>query len=113
MLNKVVTSNGQQVESRTPSGLVPSIPLKEKTRESLEFLRECESITVDPHKSGYLQYPAGGLLYRNGRMRYLVTWTSPVIARAGEENIGVYGVEGRFVPISLPDYDIQSLMTAP
>jgi hypothetical protein len=31
-------------------------------------------------------------------MRYLVTWTSPVVYRAGEggqvESMGVYGVEG-------------------
>jgi hypothetical protein len=29
-------------------------------------------------------------------MRYLITWTSPIVFRAGDaaENIGVYGVEG-------------------
>jgi glutamate/tyrosine decarboxylase-like PLP-dependent enzyme len=76
---------------------VPSMPLKPSTRDSLLHLRDCETITVDPHKSGYIQYPAGGLLYRDGRMRYLVTWTSPVVFRNDEESMGVYGVEGRFV----------------
>jgi hypothetical protein len=27
------------------------------------------SITLDPHKSGFCPYPAGGLLYRNGNIR--------------------------------------------
>ncbi|KAE9396101.1 PLP-dependent transferase [Gymnopus androsaceus JB14] len=73
---------------------VPSIALKPKTKESLQNLHECDLITVDPHKSGYIQYPAGGLLYRDQRMRYLITWTSPVVNRQGEESIGVYGIEG-------------------
>ena len=47
-------------------------------------------------RSGYCPYPAGGLCYRDGRMRYLVTWTSPIVFREADqaENIGVYGVEG-------------------
>lgn len=73
---------------------VPSIALKEETQANLRNLRYADSITVDPHKSGYIQYPAGGLLYRDERMRYLITWTSPYIERAGEENIGTYGLEG-------------------
>lgn len=76
---------------------VPIMSLKQETKDSLHHLRYCETITVDPHKSGYIQYPAGGLLYRDGRMRYLITWTSPVVFREGEESMGVYGVEGRFV----------------
>jgi glutamate/tyrosine decarboxylase-like PLP-dependent enzyme len=87
--------------SKTPSGFVPSVPLKPSTCDGLLHLRYCDSITVDPHKSGYIQYPAGGLLYRDARMRYLVTWTSPVVFRKDEESIGVYGVEGRFGWINL------------
>ncbi|KAF5380319.1 hypothetical protein D9757_007949 [Collybiopsis confluens] len=74
---------------------VPIVPLKPETKESINHLQYCDSITIDPHKSGYIQYPAGGLLYRDDRMRYLVTWTSPIVYRDDElESIGVYGVEG-------------------
>ncbi|KAJ8515142.1 hypothetical protein ONZ45_g7400 [Pleurotus djamor] len=73
---------------------IPALPLKASTIRSLVHLRYCDSITVDPHKSGYIQYPAGGLLYRDNRMRYLVTWTSPIVYRNDTESIGVYGVEG-------------------
>ncbi|KAK1241162.1 hypothetical protein MKX08_001136 [Trichoderma sp. CBMAI-0020] len=46
--------------------------------------------------SGYVNYPAGGLCYRDLRMRNLITWTSPYIFREGDANksMGVYGVEG-------------------
>ncbi|KKY21241.1 putative pyridoxal-dependent decarboxylase domain protein [Diplodia seriata] len=58
-------------------GFVPDSSLRKDTQEDLWWLRQADSITLDPHKSGYVPYPAGGLAYRDGRMRYLITWTSP------------------------------------
>ena len=58
-------------------------------------MRYADSITVDPHKSGYILYPSGGLCYRDGRMRFLLTWTAPVLSRGSVTSIGIYGVEGR------------------
>ena len=83
-------------EKGSEAGFVPDASLRAKTQEELFMLRYCDSITVDPHKSAYVPYPAGGLCYRDGRMRYLVTWTSPYISR-GETtatSIGVFGIEG-------------------
>ena len=40
-------------------------------------LGRADSITVDPHKGGYIPYPAGGLCYRNSAMRNLVSFTAP------------------------------------
>lgn len=57
-------------------------------------LKEADSITVDPHKAGYIPQLAGSLCYRDGRMRFLVTWTSPYLTQGSMENIDVYGVEG-------------------
>lgn len=53
-------------------------------------------IDTNYHRSGYINYPAGGLCYRDGRMRYLLTWTSPIVFHDGDEHgsMGVYGVEG-------------------
>ncbi|KAL9032331.1 MAG: hypothetical protein Q9214_008014, partial [Letrouitia sp. 1 TL-2023] len=75
---------------------VPIQALQPYTKEQLEAYPRADSITIDPHKSGYVPYPAGGLCYRDGRMRYLITWTSPVVFHAGDDvgSIGVYGVEG-------------------
>jgi glutamate/tyrosine decarboxylase-like PLP-dependent enzyme len=58
-------------------------------------IRLADSITIDPHKTGLIPYPAGGLCYRNGSMRNFVTLTAPVVFRGDSDpNIGVYGIEG-------------------
>ncbi|KAI1494277.1 pyridoxal-dependent decarboxylase domain protein [Biscogniauxia mediterranea] len=74
--------------------LVPDATLRAETQEHLCLLRFADSITVDPHKAGYIPYPAGGLCYRDGRMRFLVTWTSPYLSGGSVSSIGIYGVEG-------------------
>ncbi|KAK6515221.1 hypothetical protein TWF506_007564 [Arthrobotrys conoides] len=76
------------------TGFVPRQALNPYTVEQLESFGEADSITIDPHKSGLCSYPAGGLCYRDGRLRLLVTWQSPVIYRSGDQSIGIYGVEG-------------------
>lgn len=73
---------------------VPSLALREDTLTDFLALKDADSITVDPHKAGYIPYPAGALTYRDGRMRFLVTWTSPYLTQGSLESIGVYGVEG-------------------
>jgi hypothetical protein len=61
----------------------------------LSALGEADSITVDPHKSGYIPYPAGALCYRNGAMRDMVTFKAPYIVHGDEEPaVGIYGLEG-------------------
>ncbi|KAK4693691.1 hypothetical protein P7C71_g3756, partial [Lecanoromycetidae sp. Uapishka_2] len=91
---------GQEInlpsEKGSGVGFVPDSSLRADTQEDLFMLREVDSITIDPHKAAYIPYPAGGLCYRDGRMRYLVTWTMPCISR-GETtatSIGVFGIEG-------------------
>ena len=83
-------------EKGSGAGFVPDSSLREDTLEDLFMLREADSITVDPHKAAYVPYPAGGLCYRDGRLRYLITWTRPYISGGvvGETSIGVFGVEG-------------------
>ena len=76
-------------------GFVPDATLRAETQKDLYALRYADSVTVDPHKAGYVPYPAGGLCYRDERMKYLVTWTSPYISRDGTmEGVGIFGVEG-------------------
>lgn len=77
---------------------VPSASLRPATVTQLMALQYADSITIDPHKSGYIPYPAGGLCYRDGRMRFLLTWTAPYLNQGDEgTTIGIYGVEGRYV----------------
>jgi len=80
----------------------PALFLNDYAENELRHLRFADSITVDPHKSGYTPFPAGALCYRDSRLRSLVTWTSPVMGSAEEGAIkmGVYGIEGRCVRTS-------------
>ena len=75
-------------------GFVPDAGLRAQTQEDLFALRFADSITVDPHKAGYIQYPAGALCYRDERMRFLVTWAAPYLSRGSTSSIGVFGIEG-------------------
>lgn len=75
----------------------PESYLDPETVQDLYALQHTDSITVDPHKAGYIPYPAGSLVYRDGRMRHLVTWSGPYLSQGSAENIGIYGVEGRYV----------------
>lgn len=58
-------------------------------------LPQANSITVDPHKAGFIPYPAGALCYRNGASRDLVSFKVPVVYHGGiDPTVGVYGIEG-------------------
>jgi hypothetical protein len=76
-----------------------SLELSEHTNKELCSLRHVDSVTLDPHKSDYISYPGGGICYRDGRLRFLVRWTSPVLNTGGDDPgcVGIYGIEGRFV----------------
>ncbi|KAF8962310.1 PLP-dependent transferase [Flammula alnicola] len=89
-------SISSQADDRTPRrAYVPFLALKDHTRRQLEVLHEADSITIDPHKTGYCPFPAGALCYRDSRMRYMVTWSSPYLNQGQNgESIGIYGVEG-------------------
>ncbi|KAL1708932.1 pyridoxal phosphate-dependent transferase [Schizophyllum commune] len=74
---------------------VPSITMRDYCVKQFDALKNADSITVDPHKAGYIPYPAGGLCYQDGRMRYLLTWTAPYLHDDTEgESVGIYGIEG-------------------
>ncbi len=56
---------------------------------------KADSITLDPHKSGFIPYPAGSLCYRNGGMRKLIAFTAPVIVHGDDDpGVGTFGIEG-------------------
>lgn len=60
-----------------------------------EQIPKADSVTLDPHKSGFIPYPAGSLCYRNGAMRDLIAFTSPVVFHGGfDVTVGPYGIEG-------------------
>jgi len=71
-------------------------PMSPYVAEQYKLLPQADSITVDPHKAGYVPYPAGALCYRNSKMRDLVSLSAPVVFHEGksEPTVGIYGIEG-------------------
>lgn len=67
-----------------------------------EALSQCDSISLDPHKLGYLPYPAGSIVYKDHRSRELIRCDAPYInANAQKDNSswntpypGKYTLEG-------------------
>lgn len=53
-----------------------------------------DSITFDPHKTGYVPYTAGGIIYRNYRLRDNLSFSAPYIYTGVEPNNSIYGIEG-------------------
>jgi len=72
------------------------VPLSTYVIDQMKELRNCDSVTVDPHKWGYVPYPAGSLCYRNGKTINLVTFGAPYIGSESGRmmSIGESGVEG-------------------
>ena len=74
---------------------VPIVAMSVYAESQYRALALADSITVDPHKAGYVPYPAGALCYRNSRSRDLISLASPVIYQSrAEPTVGIYGVEG-------------------
>jgi glutamate/tyrosine decarboxylase-like PLP-dependent enzyme len=86
----------------------PALFLNPYTANELRHLRFADSVTMDPHKSGYTPFPAGALCYRDGRLRFMATFKSPVIGPMEEDTMemGVYGLEGRCVR---PSYNLRTM----
>lgn len=94
MLNSNDDSNPVSFKLMNEDAIV-ALPMSNYVTEQYKVLQLSDSITIDPHKSGYVPYPAGGLCYRNSAMRNLVSFTAPVVYHGGvDPTVGVYGVEG-------------------
>ncbi len=73
---------------------VSGVPLSDHSVAQIRALPQADSITIDPHKMGYIQYPAGSLLYRNMKAINLLTFTGAYIGAATDPTVGMFGVEG-------------------
>lgn len=59
-------------------------------------LKECDTVTCDPHKSGFCPYPAGAICYRDKNLNNFLNLTSGVLYYHGDGgvNLGDVGLEG-------------------
>lgn len=59
--------------------------------ESLCALEHTDSVTIDPHKLGFVPYPAGAISIRDGRARELVAVEAPYVFHRGASEWGYIG----------------------
>jgi glutamate/tyrosine decarboxylase-like PLP-dependent enzyme len=85
-----------QTEENRALQRTPALQLSEYVKAQYEAVASADSVTIDPHKAGYVPYPAGGLCYRNSAMRNLVAFLAPEVYHSDEPDacMGVFGVEG-------------------
>ena len=88
---------GDDAPNAAPANVpcVPVLAMSGYVQAQYEALAHADSITVDPHKGGYIPYPAGALCYRNAALRDSISLRAPVVFHSQTEpTVGVYGVEG-------------------
>jgi glutamate/tyrosine decarboxylase-like PLP-dependent enzyme/anti-sigma regulatory factor (Ser/Thr protein kinase) len=73
----------------------------EDVYKSYSALKGVDSITIDPHKLGYVPYPAGSIVFRDGRVKELVAQEAAYVlgsrtrsSKPSEIHIGKYILEG-------------------
>jgi glutamate/tyrosine decarboxylase-like PLP-dependent enzyme len=53
--------------------------------EAFNSMKHADFITIDPHKMGYIPYPAGTILLRDKRVRNFVVCNAPYVFKGGKE----------------------------
>jgi glutamate/tyrosine decarboxylase-like PLP-dependent enzyme len=71
------------------------VPLSQYVIEQFKHIRYSDSITIDPHKMGFVPYPAGTISYRNQDVINLITYSAPYIGGGDVLSaLGQSGIEG-------------------
>lgn len=61
----------------------PLAPMSDHVTRQFKALGRADTITVDPHKAGFIPYPAGALCYRNDAMAGLITVVADIVYHGG------------------------------
>ena len=75
-------------------GFVPEMFLSTYVHKQLSALHHCDTITIDPHKSGFCPYPGGAICYRDSKMNTFLQITTTVVYYHGDMTLGDIGIEG-------------------
>ena len=67
---------------------------EEGVYRALVALERTDSVTIDPHKLGFMPYPAGAIAIRDGRARDLIAVDAPYLFHRGASE---WGYIGRFI----------------
>lgn len=91
--------NGKTVEHAGQIMNITELWPSDAIFESFNSINKADSVTIDPHKLGYIPYPAGAIVFRNEKVRDLITYKAPYIFHEEEKKgerpfIGQYILEG-------------------
>ena len=86
-----------QRQATADEGFVPELPLSSFVQKQLNRMKDVDTITLDPHKSGFCTYPAGAIAYRKARINdvlsSMVEADTPYYCSTSV-NLGNWGIEG-------------------
>lgn len=89
------TLHGEKITNKSIEGFVPNLSLSKYTKEQFAAVSETDTITIDPHKAGYVPYPAGALCYRNSALKNLISFIPSYIDHGSDDpSMGLFGIEG-------------------
>ncbi len=69
----------------------PEVWPEEGVYRALTAMERTDSVTIDPHKLGFVPYPAGAISFRDRRSRDLVAVEAPYIFHRGTSEAGYIG----------------------
>eukprot|EP01133_Synstelium_polycarpum_P010884 gene10884-12681_t len=75
----------------------PSDFCNDHLKRQLQACHRADSITIDPHKSGHCNYPAGSVVYRNSKFRDILANTAAYLGGKDskeEPKVATYGIAG-------------------
>lgn len=73
----------------------PAGNLSRHSYDQLKLFSEADSITIDPHKQGFMQYGAGAVIYKDEALREPLSNTAPyTYHKTDKPNIGMFSLEG-------------------
>jgi glutamate/tyrosine decarboxylase-like PLP-dependent enzyme len=93
----MIGSDGRRVPRNARAGR-PVALLGADVYRAFEATGETDSTTIDPHKLGFIPYPCGAVLFRDARVRDLISFEASYVFHETEEGakpfIGRYILEG-------------------
>lgn len=101
--NDYKTENGSKHEKEVEIKNGMAKDLIEKNAKNLyrklSATKESDSYTIDPHKMGYVPYPAGSILYRDTRLKDFVSYEPSYLHKSSENDessafLGQWTLEG-------------------
>jgi glutamate/tyrosine decarboxylase-like PLP-dependent enzyme len=88
------TNRERRSYQETLADYAPEVWPEEGVYRALVALERTDSVTIDPHKLGFIPYPAGAVSFRDRRVRDLVAVEAPYIFHRGASE---WGYIGRFI----------------